>query len=196
MKHARVLCALALIACKREEDAAPTQATTTTTASAPTQTSNGPTQLVALTQPVDSAASPAPTPTLTPTQTQTQTQTPTLTSSQVTPNARASSVVVGTVTASGLAPESVQRVMRQNVGRYRSCYDAGLRGNPALRGRVMVRVTIDEHGSLSSAEDAGSDLPDSTVTSCVFGTLGTLVFPEPEGGSATATVPIVFSPPP
>ena len=194
MRHAFVLYVL-LAACKREEDATPAQ-TTTATSSAPAPTSTGPTQLVALTQPADSVASPAPTLTLAPTQTQTQTQSPTPTSSQVTANARAPSVVIGTVMANGLPAESVQRVMRQNVGRYRQCYETGLRGNPALRGRVMVRLTIDASGSVASAEDAGSDLPDSTVTSCVFGTLGTLAFPQPEAGSATATVPIVFSPPP
>ena len=59
-----------------------------------------------------------------------------------------------------------------------------------------MRLTIDASGSIASAEDAGSDLPDASVTNCVFGTLGNVVFPQPEGGSATATVPIVFSPPP
>lgn len=189
MKRAIFVCAL-LLACKREEDPAQQTTITTTTASAPAATSAGPTQLVALTQPVDSAAAAtAPTATLTPTPTTTQT-------SAQTPSAHVASVVVGSVTASGLTPESVKTVVQKNVARYRACYDTGLRGTPALKGRVMVRMTIDASGAIASAEDAGSDMPDSTVTSCVFGTLGTLTFPQPEAGSATATVPIVFSPPP
>jgi hypothetical protein len=190
MKPLALVCVVALAcACKREEDASPVQ-TTTASSSAPAQTSTGPTQLVALTQPADSVASASPA--LTPTFTATSTPT----SSQLTANARAPSVVVGNAVANGLPAETVQRVMRQNVGRYRQCYETGLRGNPALHGRVMVRMTIDASGSISSAEDAGSDLADDTVTSCVFGTLGTLTFPQPAAGSATATVPIVFSPTP
>ena len=188
MKHALVVCALAFaLSCKREEDApsAQTQTAIATTTAAAT----GPTQLVALTQPQasDYAASTAPTltPTLTPTPTQTQTPTPT----------RSALVAIGNVSAAGLPAESVRRVANQNVARYRQCYDAGLRGNPALHGKVVARITIDASGSIMSAEDGGSDLPDATVTSCVFGTLGNLSFPQPEAGSATATVPIVFSPP-
>jgi outer membrane biosynthesis protein TonB len=192
-RFAIALCVLAVPffgACKREED--PPLQTTTVTTSAPTATNAGPTQLVALTQPVDSvSAEPAPALTLAPVQTQTQTPTPT--SSQ--PSARMSLVAVGNVTANGLPAESVKGVVQKNIARYRQCYDAGLRGDPTLRGRVTMRITIDARGAIASAEDAGSDLPDG-VTSCVFGTLGTLVFPQPEAGSATATVLIVFSPPP
>lgn len=168
-----VVCAFAL-SCKREEDVQPATITTSSIAVAPT---NGPTQLVALAQPADSVAAPAET--LSPTQTQTPTPTP---------SARVSSVVVGVVTANGLPSESVARVFRQNIPRFRSC-------NPAqARGRVIARITIDERGSIASAEDGGSDIADA-VTSCVFGMLGTLAFPAPEAGSASATVPIVFSPP-
>ena len=183
----RALLVVLLVACKREEDPAQ-QTTTTATATAPAVTSAGPTQLVALTQPVDSAAATAPAATLTPTLTPTQAPTQT-------PSARVASVVVGNVTASGLTPESVKTVVQRNVTRYRACYETGLRANPALRGRVTARFTIDADGSIESAEDAGSDIPDATVTSCVFGTFGALAFPQPEGGSATATVPLIFSPP-
>ncbi len=186
-RSALAFCVLAVpffCACKREEDP-PLQATTVTT-SAPTATNAGPTQLVALTQAVDSVAEPAPALTLAPAPVQTQ---------ATTPAARASLVAIGNVTANGLPAESVKGVVQKNIARYRQCYDAGLRGDPTLRGRVTMRITIDARGAIASAEDAGSDLPDG-VTSCVFGTLGTLVFPQPEAGSATATVPIVFSPPP
>jgi len=186
MKAIVVLCVL--VACKREEDP-PLQTTATTTTVVASATTTGPTQLVALTQPTESLA---PAATLTPMQVA---ATPPTASGQ-TANARAPSVVVGVVMSNGLPAESVQRVVRQNVGRYRQCYETGLKGNPALKGRVMVRLVIDASGSIASAEDAGSDLPDSTVTNCVFGTLGNLAFPQPEAGSATATVPIVFSPPP
>jgi hypothetical protein len=90
----------------------------------------------------------------------------------------------------------VQRVVKQNTARFRQCYEAGLRATPTLQGRVSARITIDSTGAIMMAEDAGSDLPDETVKMCVIGAYGNLTFPQPEAGSAIATVPIVFSPPP
>jgi len=66
-----------------------------------------------------------------------------------------------------LPPEVIQRVVRQNFGRFRLCYETGLRGNPNLQGRVGVRFVIGRDGSVSQAANGGSDMPDSNVVSCV-----------------------------
>jgi len=74
--------------------------------------------------------------------------------------------VAGPVTVSGrLPPEVVQRIVRQNYGRFRMCYENGLHGNPNLTGRVAVRFVIGREGSVSNAANGGSDLPDSGVVS-------------------------------
>src|SRR6185312_13816821 len=41
-----------------------------------------------------------------------------------------------------LPPEAIQRVIRQNFGRMRLCYETGLRADPGLAGRVQVRFVI------------------------------------------------------
>ena len=93
-----------------------------------------------------------------------------------------------------LPPEVIQRIVRQNFGRFRLCYENGLRSNPNLAGRVAVRFVIDRTGAVSTSADGGSDMPDRGVVSCVVRGFGNLVFPQPEGGIVTVVYPIIFNP--
>ncbi len=102
---------------------------------------------------------------------------------------------MGEVTSEGSLPkEVIQRIVRQNYGRFRLCYEAGLQRNPNLEGRVSVRFTIDELGAVNSAQNGGSDLPDSGVVSCVANAFLGLGFPQPERGKVTVVYPIMFEP--
>jgi hypothetical protein len=99
------------------------------------------------------------------------------------------------VGVSGRLPaEVVQRLVRQNFGRFRNCYEGGLIRNPNLSGRVAVRFLIARDGTVSNASSAGSSLPDADVTSCVVSRFYGLSFPKPEHGTVSVTYPIVFSP--
>lgn len=99
-----------------------------------------------------------------------------------------------TVVSGRLPPEIIQRVVRQNFGRFKACYEIGLRSNPSLAGRVAVRFVIGHDGAVGSAANGGSDLPDANVVSCVTRAFHGLSFPHPENGIVTVTYPIVFSP--
>ena len=57
-----------------------------------------------------------------------------------------------------------------------------------------MKFTIDQSGATTSAGDAGSDLPDSGVVSCVVRGFSNLSFPQPEGGIVLVNYPIIFSP--
>lgn len=101
----------------------------------------------------------------------------------------------GTTTASGRLPSDViQRVVRQNFGRFRACYEAGLRNNPNLAGRVAVNFVIGRDGAVGQANNGGSDLPDGAVVSCVVRAFYGLSFPAPDSGIVTVSYPIAFSP--
>ena len=103
----------------------------------------------------------------------------------------------GAVQVNGrLPPEVIQRIVRQNFGRFRLCYELGLRKNPALQGRVAAKFVIDRTGAVSTSADGGSDLPDRDVVACVVRAFSSLSFPQPEGGIVTVVYPIVFSPGP
>ncbi|MBX3190613.1 MAG: AgmX/PglI C-terminal domain-containing protein [Labilithrix sp.] len=100
-----------------------------------------------------------------------------------------------TIDTNGRLPaEVIQRIVRQNFGRFRLCYEAGLRGNPALSGRVSTKFVIGRDGAVNQASDAGSDLPDQQVVACIVRSFNSLSFPSPEGGVATVTYPIVLTP--
>jgi pSer/pThr/pTyr-binding forkhead associated (FHA) protein len=104
-------------------------------------------------------------------------------------------VRMGATSVSGrLPPEVIQRIVRQNFGRFRLCYENGLRNNPNLQGRVSVRFVIGRDGAVSNVGNGGSDLPDGGVVSCVVRAFYGLSFPQPEGGIVTVVYPIMFAP--
>ncbi len=99
-----------------------------------------------------------------------------------------------TVVGGRLAPETVQRIVRQNFGRFRACYENGLKLNPSLAGRVAVRFVIGRDGAVASVANGGSDLPDAGVVSCVVRSFGSLSFPQPEGGVVSVVYPLSLTP--
>ncbi|MFO0759519.1 MAG: AgmX/PglI C-terminal domain-containing protein [Byssovorax sp.] len=104
-------------------------------------------------------------------------------------------VRVGNATVGGhLPPEVIQRIVRQNFGRFKLCYENGLRNNPNLQGRVAVNFVIGHDGAISQAQNGGSDLPDGGVVSCVVRAFYGLSFPAPDSGIVTVSYPIVFTP--
>jgi hypothetical protein len=101
----------------------------------------------------------------------------------------------GVTESNGRLPaEVIQRIVRQNFGRFRLCYEAGLRGNPSLSGRISTKFVIGRDGAVMQSSDAGSDLPDQKVVACVVRSFNALSFPMPEGGIATVTYPIILTP--
>lgn len=108
---------------------------------------------------------------------------------------KAPTVRMGATTVNGrLPPEVVSRIVRQSFGRFRLCYENGLRTNPKLEGRVSVKFVIGRTGDVTSTADGGSDMPDKGVVACVMRAVGNLTFPQPEGGIVTVVLPIVFAP--
>ncbi len=83
-----------------------------------------------------------------------------------------------------LPPEVIQRIIRQNFGRFRLCYENGLRENPTLAGRVTVRFVIGRDGAVSTAANGGSDFTDPAVVSCVVRAFYSLRSRSPRAGSS------------
>ena len=112
-------------------------------------------------------------------------------------HARAPRIRMGATSISGrLPPEVIQRIVRQNFGRFRGCYQKGLLSDAKLQGRIVVRFVIGRDGRVAKVELAGGDLTDHYVRSCVARAFSALSFPQPEGGVVTVTYPIVFTPAP
>lgn len=104
------------------------------------------------------------------------------------------SIRSGATTVNGrLPPETIQRVVRENFGRFRACYADALGHNPSLEGRVVVKFVIDHEGAVESSTDGGSDMA-ADVSECVVRRFGDLSFPPPTGGIVTVVYPLVFTP--
>ncbi|MDF3069850.1 MAG: hypothetical protein K0R38_5451 [Polyangiaceae bacterium] len=104
---------------------------------------------------------------------------------------------MGAATVTGrLPPEVIARIVRQGFGRFRLCYETGLRANPKLEGRISTRFRIGSDGSVSDVGNGGSDLRDAAMISCVTSAFNGLSFPQPEGGVVTVIQPILFQPGP
>jgi len=112
------------------------------------------------------------------------------------PRSTSGSVRMGSLIVSGTTPsEVIQRIIRQSFGRFRGCYQVGLRSNPSLQGRVTTKFVIDKNGTVVTAQDGGSDLPDQTVVQCVVHVFTTLTFPQPDnGGVVVVSAPLMFDP--
>lgn len=107
---------------------------------------------------------------------------------------RPPTIRMGATTVSGrLPPEVIQRIIRQNYGRFRACYVRGLLRNPSLEGRVVARFVIARDGSVATSVNGGSNLPDASVIHCVVSSFRALAFPQPEGGTVTVSYPLMFS---
>lgn len=99
-----------------------------------------------------------------------------------------------TVVNGRLPPEAVQGVVRRNFGRFRACYEDGLRRDRALRGRVVTSFAIGRDGAVTASDDAGSELGDRRVVECIVHAFRDLEFPRPEGGVVRVTYPLVLHP--
>lgn len=101
----------------------------------------------------------------------------------------------GTTTVNGrLPPEVIQRIVRQNFGRFRLCYEKGLKKDASLKGTVTTKFTIDKSGDVTGNKDDGSTLADKEVVKCIVGAFAALSFPQPEGGVVTVSYPIICAP--
>ena len=118
-------------------------------------------------------------------------------SANVVHHRHAPTVRQGTTQVSGrLPPEVIQRIVRQNFGRFRLCYEEGLRRNPKLEGRVVVKFVIDATGNVKTVDrDAANTLADPGTVACVKRGFTNLSFPAPEGGIVTVVYPLIFEPP-
>ncbi|NUP06948.1 MAG: AgmX/PglI C-terminal domain-containing protein [Polyangiaceae bacterium] len=104
-------------------------------------------------------------------------------------------VRMGATSVSGrLPPEVIQRIVRQNFGRFRLCYENGLRKQQNLEGKVSVRFIIGRDGSVSKAADERSTLPMQSVRDCIVKAFYSLAFPQPESGIVSVLYPIQLSP--
>ncbi len=104
-------------------------------------------------------------------------------------------IKLGGFTATGLPPEVVQRIVRQNTGRYRLCYEDALTRVPTLKGKVVVGFDLTKDGSPTGVKKAtGTDVTDDAILQCITKATSNLSFPSPDGGKGNAAFEIELAP--
>jgi outer membrane biosynthesis protein TonB len=93
-----------------------------------------------------------------------------------------------------LPAEVIRESVRGHYEKFTRCYEAGLAGNPRLKGRVTVRFAIARDGKIENIAVINNELPDCAVVRCIRDGFGELAFPPPEQGIVTVIYPIQFEP--
>ena len=95
------------------------------------------------------------------------------------------------------APAEFLAVVQKGGGRFKACYENGLRSNPTLAGRIVVKIQVTPEGHVIDAEPLAdrSDLPDQEVVRCLTDEFRALVFPRRAlGGIVDVVAPLSFEP--
>ncbi|EIT68878.1 MULTISPECIES: AgmX/PglI C-terminal domain-containing protein [Hydrocarboniphaga] len=90
--------------------------------------------------------------------------------------------------------EEVEEVFDQNKGAIYALYNRALRDNPALQGKLVLKLTIEPDGSVSSCEVVSSELKDPDLEGRLVGRVKLFRFEAKDTAATTITKPLDFFP--
>lgn len=93
----------------------------------------------------------------------------------------------------GNVTPTLRSALARRAAGARTCYNAALRRNASLQGKMTVSVRVSPSGRTCSAEVSSSTLGDPSVDACVANQFRATSFPPAVGGCIDAAVPIVFT---
>jgi outer membrane biosynthesis protein TonB len=91
-----------------------------------------------------------------------------------------------------LDPSVIAREIRGRLGAIKACYEAGLKRNPNIGGKLQLRFEVSTVGKVTSAEIENDSMHDDEVASCIKSRVMTWRFPAPAGGSVQFSYPFIF----
>ncbi len=90
-----------------------------------------------------------------------------------------------------LDPSVIAKEIRSRLGAIKACYEAGLKRNPNIGGKVQLRFEVSSVGKVTSAEIENDTMHDEEVASCITSRVKTWRFPAPAGGSVQFSYPVL-----
>lgn len=115
---------------------------------------------------------------------------------QIEPRSRRDRSVVSQgspVVMGSLDKNIIRRVIRENIGQIRYCYERELVRSPDLQGRVVVKFVIAATGRVSGAEVTETALRNRSVEYCIARKVRGWRFPSPRGGGiVVVNYPFIF----
>lgn len=106
------------------------------------------------------------------------------------PSIRMGQVIVG----DGLPKEIVQRIVRQNFGRFRLCYEGALSRSPGVQGHVQIRFGINADGRVVDAHAGAWSLREAHAIDCIVQAFYALTFPRPERSPLSVAYSLTLAP--
>ncbi|MBN8281195.1 MAG: AgmX/PglI C-terminal domain-containing protein [Gammaproteobacteria bacterium] len=94
----------------------------------------------------------------------------------------------------GRSREEIEMVFDQNKGAIYSLYNRALRSNPALQGKLVLRLTIEPSGQVSAVEVVSSELNDEELERKLIQRVRMFTFLSKDVPAVTTTKPIDFFP--
>ncbi len=100
----------------------------------------------------------------------------------------------------GIVPEvdgkmdqaKINAIIKSKQKALQDCYERELRKNPNLSGKIVVRFTINENGKVSDVRIESDSMGNPGVSDCILSRIRRWIFPKPDEGSVTVSVPFVF----
>ena len=94
----------------------------------------------------------------------------------------------------GRSREEIEMVFDQNKGAIYSLYNRALRNNPALQGKLVLKLTIEPSGQVSDVQVVSSELGDEELERKLVQRIRMFTFLARDVPSVTTTKPIEFFP--
>lgn len=91
-----------------------------------------------------------------------------------------------------LDPSIIAREIRGRLGAIKACYEAGLKRNPNIGGKLQLRFEISTVGKVTSADIETDTMHDPDVAACIKNRVRTWRFPAPSGGPVQFSYPFIF----
>jgi hypothetical protein len=86
----------------------------------------------------------------------------------------------------------IVKEIRSRLGAVKACYEAGLKRNPNIGGRIELRFEVSAIGKVTSAQIENDTMHDDEVAACIKSRVSSWRFPAPSGGSAQFSYPFIF----
>lgn len=89
---------------------------------------------------------------------------------------------------------ALTRVVKSRMTLLKECYERELKRDPRLKGKIVVRFTVNESGTVEDLSIEENTLGSEGVAQCMIQRMSRFRFPPAEGGGSTVSYPFVFTP--
>ncbi|RKI74219.1 energy transducer TonB, partial [Corallococcus sp. AB049A] len=98
------------------------------------------------------------------------------------------------VDSAEVKPRDLARFIQSRKASIQRCYENGLKRDPSLKGKVMVRFELTPQGRASNVEVDESTLRSDEVINCIKTTMRAWTFPFKPSDDVPVSYPFIFSP--